>query len=385
MQGFGSYEMDRDRRCYRPDIPSFPKLEDVWQMLDRANKSVEAFDRALDGFPVPGVIGKLFARLDAVHSSGAEGCTTTFTDLMEYQTALKRAKNVEDAREVFAAAEAFDGFALSDTSPLQITLNIHRRFFHDSSQEIVRNMAGHWKQYPNGVFDKDIGGSFYYCSPASMAELLPQWEALTMDQDDQPELLRQALSHWLFEHIHPVHDGNGRIGRLLVPFVMRQKGALKNASAFLGEAVHFNKEIYVDALKSGRIIGDFGPWCRIFCSMIMQTANSNSTRLEKLGEVRNRWLTRTKGVRSHSVVHELVPWVMTKPTFTVKDALELTGNKVSFQAMNTAIKRLQDLEIVRMAGASGGERLFVADDVMKLFEPPPPTLDLTPPTPGYRP
>jgi len=58
---------------------------------------------------VPDVVGKLFARLDAVHSSGAEGATTIFTDLLEYQSSLNRAKDPEDAgggRDcVFTASE----------------------------------------------------------------------------------------------------------------------------------------------------------------------------------------------------------------------------------------------------------------------------------------
>lgn len=71
-------------------VPPFPKLDDVWGQLQRATKTVEEFDRALGAFPVPDVVGKLFARLDAVHSSGAEGATTTSTNLLEYQNSLRR-------------------------------------------------------------------------------------------------------------------------------------------------------------------------------------------------------------------------------------------------------------------------------------------------------
>jgi len=70
-----------------------------------------------------------------------------------------------------------------------------------------------------------------------------------------------------------------------------------------------------------------------------------------------------------SVVHDLLPWVLTKPSFTVRDALEFTGHKVSFQAMNTAIKRLTDAEIVTQAGRGANERLFAAAEVLRLFEP----------------
>jgi Fic family protein len=376
MQGFGAYEPDEHGRlCYRPSIPAFPKLDDVWQPLDRASKVIEAFDRALEAFPIAGVVGKLFARHDAVHSSGAEGSTTTFTDLMEFQTTLKRAKDPNDAREVAAVAEAFDELAASSAEPTTIALDIHRRLFQNAKDPFVRSQAGRWKVYPNATYDEDVGGPFFYCSPVSTKLALKEWTAFTNESDDKPELLRQALSHWMFEHIHPLADGNGRVGRLLVPIMMRRKGGLKNASAFLGEAVHLNKNLYVDALKGGRRTGDFTPWCRVFCSMVMQTANANLDRLNKLRLVYTHWQSETKSVRSHSVIHDLVPWVLTKPSFTVRDALNVTGDKVSFQAMNTAIKRLSDIGIIRQVGIGANERLFTAEEVIRLFEPIAPTAD----------
>lgn len=389
MQGFGTYQPDeRGRLCYLPPVPPFPKLDDVWSMLEQAGKAVEAFDRALGSFPVPDIVGKLFARLDAVHSSGAEGSTTTFTDLMAYQTALNQAKDPDDAREVAAAAEAFDAMAASGSDLIDIVLGIHRRLFERAKDPLIRAAAGKWKNHPNGTHDPDsLGGIFYYCAPASLPAAVPQWVAFTNAEDGKPELLRQALSHWMFEHIHPVPDGNGRVGRLLVPILMRRKGTLRNACAFLGEAVHLNKEIYIDALKAGRIGGELGGWSRVFFSMVAQTAASNLTRLEKLGTVYGRWLSLTKTVRSHSIVHDLVPWVLTKPSFTVRDALAVTGGKVSFQAMNTAISRLSELGIITMVRTGGKERLFAAQDVIDLFDPVSPNINVAatgdgPPTPG---
>jgi Fic family protein len=371
MQGFGSYETDNGRRlCYRPAVPPFPKVDEVWPLLDRANQALAGFDRALAAFPVPGVVGKLFARLDAVHSSGAEGTTTTFTDLMEYQTATQRAPDPEDARQVSAAAEAFDDLAASRATPTQMVLDIHRRLFAGAKDPFAQAQAGQWKTYPNGTFDPDgADGHFYFCRPQSLPAVLAEWEALTLDADDRPELVRQALSHWMFVHIHPVHDGNGRVGRLLVPTLMRRKGALTQACAFLGEAVHHNKEIYVEALNDGRRSGNFAAWSRVFCSMIMQTAAANTARLERLGEVHRRWLAATRKVRAHSVVHDLLPWVLTKPSFTVGDAVAATGGKASYQGVNSAIARLVELGIVAASGAERRNRLFIAKEILDLFEP----------------
>ena len=371
MQGFGAYEQFKGRTCYRPPSPPFPRLDDIWETLDPANRAIDAFARALAAFPVPGVVGKLFARLDAVHSSGAEGSTTTFTDLLEYQTALRRARDIDDARDVFATAVAFDDLAESGAKSASGTvLDIHHRLFIKAVDPILREGAGKWKGLPNGTHDDEApSGIFYYCSPDTVKAAMTEWEALTLAVDSRPELVRQALSHWMFEHIHPVPDGNGRIGRLMVPIMMRQKGVVEHACAFLGEAVHINKNIYIEALKRGRLLGDLTGWTRVFCAMAKQTAEANLSRLEKLGSLHARWLAVTSGVRSHSAVHPLVPWVLTKPKFTVRDALVALGGKVSFQAMNTAILRLKDFGIVEQDNVAGRERLFSAAEVIKLFEP----------------
>src|SRR5260370_40106556 len=89
--GSGAYEVDpAGRRCFRPHVPRIPPLEDVLDALDPAAAAVREFERALAGWQPPGLIGGLFARLDAVHSSGAEGSTTTFADRMEYESIFDR-------------------------------------------------------------------------------------------------------------------------------------------------------------------------------------------------------------------------------------------------------------------------------------------------------
>ncbi|OIR10054.1 adenosine monophosphate-protein transferase SoFic [mine drainage metagenome] len=373
MHAFGRFEPDeRGRLCYLPAIPPFPKLDDVWGPLQRATTAVEAFDRALATFPVPDVVGKLFARLDAVHSSGAEGTTTTFTDLLDYQSSLARAKDPEDAREVAATAEAFDELSApgETTSYAEAALRIHRRLFERAADPMVAAGAGRMKIHPNGTFDPEAPGSiFYYTAPTSTAAALAAWEAFTAEADERPELVRQALSHWLFEHIHPVPDGNGRVGRLLLPLTLRRKGALRHACAFLGEAVHLDKTLYVDALKDARRRGEFSAWVRVVCAMLAQSAASNLERLEKLGGVHARWREATQSVRAHSVVHRLVPWIITRPTFTVRDAMTFSEGAVTFQAMNTGIRRLIDLGIVTQRDGGGRDRLFTAPEVVRLFDP----------------
>jgi len=290
---------------------------------------------------------------------------------MEYQTSLKRAPDPEDARSVAAAAQAFDELSDGESrwSPAKTVLEIHRRLFQSARDPMVAAGSGQWKTYPNGTFDPECSGStFYYTLPKSTPAAMAEWQDFSLAEGDQPDLIRQALSHWMFEHIHPVPDGNGRVGRLMVPLLMKRKGALRTACAFLGEAVHQNRNVYVDALKDGRLTGDMGSWTRVFCSMVAQTAQANLDRLAGLRRIHQHWLERTAAsFRSHSVAHRLVPYAITRPLFTVRDAQAFAGG--TFHALNLAIVRLVDMGLLTLHGRSQRDRLFATADVLALFEP----------------
>ena len=186
-------------------------------------------------------------------------------------------------------------------------LDIHRRLFERIADAHVAATAGQWKRYANCTSDYDSpNGMFFYTRPASTAAALAEWEAFTLATGG-PELVRQMLSHWMFEHIHPVADGNGRVGRLLVPLLLRRKSATTHACCFIGEAVHTNKDLYIDALKRGRLNGDMTHWTRLLLSFAAWTAERNLARLERAPEIHGHWQRTTAGFRSHSLVQRLVP------------------------------------------------------------------------------
>lgn len=368
MKASGVYEFEDGRRCFRPFVPEAPPIEDVLDVLDRASRAVQEFDIALARLPLPGVLGKLFARLDAVHSSGAEGSTTTFTDLLEYQSTLGTARDAADAASVAACADAFADVDDPEFDPRDVVKTIHRRLFAGSRDPMVAATAGQLKGRVNSVIDPDEpGGVFFYTATASLDAALAEWRTLTLGRDERvPELVRQGMSHWMFAHLHPVADGNGRIGRLLVPLMLRRAGVTRAVCAFVGEAVHEDKDLYIDALKAARRTGSQVPWLRVFLSLVARNARANLRRLDRLTEIRAEWIERTASFRANGVVHRLVPWMLTTPAFTVRDAASAT--EVSYQGMNDALEKLVAAGLLGIAGGARRDRLFQAGEVLDLFD-----------------
>jgi Fic family protein len=364
---FGTYELDdQGRKLFKPDVPPLPTIEEVQDLLDPALTEIREFDRRLVAWSRDAGVGRLFARLDAVHSSAAEGSTTTFTDLMEYETSLRIAPNVEDAAVVAAVADAFQDGAGDGLD--ELVLRIHRRLFERARDRRAAAGAGQFKTRPNYVGDPELPGGFFgYTSPSSLADTMSKWREFTLTTDPKtPELLRQLLSHWMFEHIHPVPDGNGRIGRLLVPIVMKSKGQTATACTFFGEAVDEEKPMYVSALKDARITGKMMNYARQMLAFVRTTARANLERLDKLQALESEWKTHFASVRSDSVVHRLVRYAVTKPVFTVNDAQADLG--VSYPAANTAAQAMTSAGILTVPEDAKRDRLFHADEVLAIFD-----------------
>jgi Fic family protein len=364
----GIFEVDdHGRKLFRPSVPPFPRLEAVHDLLIPAVTALGEFDRGLKQWDRAGGIGRLFARLDAVHSSGAEGSTTTFTDLMEFETRLKVAPDIDDAQSVAACADAFDAEAKGAGDLGATVLRIHKRLFERSKSRFARQSAGRFKTAANSTRDDELPeGQFYYTSPASLETVFAEWRAFSLDsRSETPELVRQILSHWMFEHMHPVADGNGRIGRLLVPILLKRKQATSLACAFFGEAVDENKQLYVDALKGARASGETAIFTRQMLAFVTTTARANLERLNKLASLENRWRAAVK-VRSDSVVYKLLPYMVTKPVFTIKEAADEIH--AGFAAVNQAAKALAEAGILSVPDDARRDRLFRVNGVLDLFD-----------------
>ncbi len=362
----GRYEFDeRGTSCFRPGVPSFPDAGDVADLVDAAGVSVRILDRRLGEWPEPEVVGRLFARLDAVSSSGAEGSTTTFTDLLEYESALRSAPDVVDAAGVAVLSDAASMATGGGLLPL--VLGLHARLFEMGDARVAA-LAGTWKARVNRTVDADApGGLFAYALPSSVPSCMGEWERFVLDGSPRTsEAVRQCLGHWTFEHVHPVHDGNGRIGRLLVPLVMRRKGFTRHACAFVSEGVYHDKELYVEALKSTRVTGDTLGWARLMLGFMDQGARDNLRRLDGLLALKGQWEREARGLRSDSVVHRLVPYALTRPAFTVRDALADVGG--SFASVNDGLARMVRMGLLEVAGDARRDRLFRAPAVLDLFD-----------------
>lgn len=165
------------------------------------------------------------------------------------------------------------------------------------------------------------------------------------DFENMPELIRQAISHWVFEQIHPFVDGNGRVGRLLIPLLLKHKGIVETPFALISEAVETQKHTYIEQFERLLETQDWIPWCRFFLSMLNINAYKNIYRIEQLESLRLDYRDRTSKKSKGSILPNITQDLFKKPRFTRKELQETYG--LSPRGASIIVQEMIDLNLIR--------------------------------------
>jgi Fic family protein len=186
------------------------------------------------------------------------------------------------------------------------------------------------------------------------------------EQIQVPHLIRIALSHYQFETIHPFLDGNGRIGRLLIPLYLVSHGLLNKPSLYLSDFFERNRASYYDALMQVRTSNNIVHWLRFFLNGVMETATRGRDLFRQIltlrAEVEHQALDLGKRA---PLAREALNVLYRQPVVNAKQ-LEM-ALQISTPTVNSLIKALIDKEIlVEMTGQQRW-RSYVFDPYLKLF------------------
>jgi len=353
-----------------PPLPPQPpvRLDDLVGLIEQASRALGRLDGVTSILPAPPLFLYMYVRKEALLSSQIEGTQSSLSDLLLFENDEIPMVPLDDVLEVsnYVAAMNFGLKRLGEGFPLSLRLI---REIHDI---LLRKGRGSSKQ--PGEFRRSqnwIGGTrpgnalFVPPPPEELGDCLDKFEKFLHD-DKLPTLIRAALAHVQFETIHPFLDGNGRLGRLLITFMLCAEGALKSPMLYLSLYFKQHRKQYYDLLQAVRDRGNWETWVEFFLIGVVEAADEaveTARQLLKLFE-EDRARIRSLGRLAASMlrVHDLL---QRQPiTGIVPASREL---KVTHPTVMKAIANLERIGIVREVTGRQRGRLFAYTKYMNIL------------------
>jgi len=346
-----------------PPLPPDPpvKLEALQRLLEDANQSLGRLDGLASILPDLSLFIYLYVRKEAVLSSQIEGTQSSLSDLLLFESEHAPGVPMEDVQEVsnYVAAMNHGLRRLNEGFPLSLRLirEIHAVLL--SRGRGSDKQPGEFRTTQNWIGGTRPGNAAYVPPPPEkVTECMGSLEKfLHHESPDLPLLIKAAMAHVQFETIHPFLDGNGRLGRLLITFLLRAAGAIREPILYLSLYFKTHRQQYYELLDRVRTTGDWETWLEFFLIGVKDTsaeaAQSAHQILTLFEEDRRKIEQLGRPAASALRVHQ---HMQRKPILSIPaTARELS---ISGPTVAKAIEYLQELGIVRETTGKQRDRLF---------------------------
>lgn len=310
---------------YQPDTLPLENLDYrlLFALVGEANAELARYDGLLQGIPNPAVMLSPLTTQEAVLSSKIEGTQATVDEVLEQEAGLeKEGEKYKDIQEIsnyrsalYQASEHLKSYPIR----LSFILDLHRILL--SSVRGQGKMPGEFRKDQNWIGRAGCTmeqASFVPPSPLQLQDHLQAWQEY-LDFDDSDFLLQVAVAHAQFELLHPFKDGNGRIGRLLIPLFLFQKKALSQPMFYLSEYLEANRDEYYQRLSNISKEGDWNGWIAFFLKAITVQAKQNSARVKAIMALYDDMKQRIHEITRSQYSVYLLDVLFSKPIFKTSD------------------------------------------------------------------
>ncbi len=355
-------------------LPPCPPLQlaELQELLAKAYLALGRLDGMSRLLPDAYLFMYSYIRKEAVLSSQIEGTQSSIADLMLFEAAgapgiPKDGDLVEVSNYVRAMDHGLNRLR-KDDFPLS------NRLLREIHEELLSRGRGNDKR--PGEFRQSqvwIGGSrpgnahFVPPPPHAIQDCMGDLERfLHATGDGIPPLVRAGICHVQFETIHPFLDGNGRVGRLLITFMLVHAGVLTQPLLYLSLFFKQHRQTYYELLNEVRQTGDWEAWLAFFLQGVAETAEGAESTAQRLLKIfsDDEELIRTKihapasALRVHHALKEF-------PIASIQSVMERTG--LSFNAASSGMRNLEQLSIVQEVTGQRRNRMFGYEEYINIL------------------
>jgi Fic family protein len=362
---------------FSPD--KLPILEVKWEPLipfiGRANRSLAQFDGVLYGLPNPEILLAPMATQEAVLSSRIEGTQATFGEVLRFDageepTSESKRLDIQEIRNYRRALQFAEGSLSRRPFNLNLLLELHSMLL-DSVRG--RNKArGEFRRTQNWIGPPGCAveqADFVPPKWEILAEFLDNWEKYYhMDRPDP--LVQLAVVHAQFEILHPFLDGNGRIGRLIIPVFLFEKKILSRPMFYLSSFLEAHREEYILRLRQlGTSSDAWNNWIAFFLTAIIEQSATNATKSRQILDLYERLKKQVLEITRSQFAVPLLDRIFERPIFQTGH-LDNLPNSPSKPTVNTLLVSMKDHGILKILREGSGRRgqVFVFAELVNLCE-----------------
>ncbi len=356
-------------------LPPEPPIDydaEMLRLLSEANVALGRLDGAVGFIPDPDLFVGMYVRREAVLSSQIEGTQSTLKDLLEIELDPQSKATPPDVSDIVNYVHAMN-YGLERLNDLPLSLRLIREIHAELLREGrgARATPGEFRISQNwiGPAGASLEQATFIPPPVpDMREALDQFERF-LHENGHPPLIEIGLVHAQFETIHPFLDGNGRVGRLLITFLLVLRNVLRLPLLYLSLYLKLHRLEYYDRLMAVRLSGDWEGWLRFFLRGVAATATEATQTAEGIYALRERHRavalqeTGANGVR-------LLSELFLRPLVNVNYVAARI--EVTFATAHRLIARFEDLGILEEVTGQRRSRLFRYESYLELFDEPVP-------------
>ncbi|MBI4396394.1 MAG: Fic family protein [Elusimicrobia bacterium] len=361
--------------CFIPaPLPPNPPVEfspTLQGLGERASHALGRLDGVVTQLPNPALLLYTYVRKEAVLSSQIEGTQSSLSDLLLFENKQAPGVLVNDVKEVsnYVAALEYGMKRLKGGFPLSLRLmrEIHTVLLKGSRGS--DKLPGEFRRSQNWIGGSRPGNALYVPPPAH--EVMPAIGALEKfihgEPVQTPTLIKAGLVHAQFESIHPFLDGNGRLGRLLIPFILYAEGALTHPFLYL--SLHFkeNRQYYYETLQGVRTNGGWEEWLDFYLEGVEKVSNQACDTVEKLTHMFEQHRAKINEI-GRAAESALALFELMKKRCLVSLPVVQKELKFTFPTANKALLNLEKLGFVKEITGKRRDRIFSYEPYLKILQ-----------------
>ena len=355
-----------------PDPPLVMDAE-MQTFLSKADRALGRLDGSIQTLPDPELFVFMYVRKEAVLSSQIEGTQSSLNDVLGAEAAVFDPDRPNDVKEVINYVNAMN-YGLNRLRELPISSRLIREI-HEHLLSNVRGQEknpGEFRTTQNwiGPGGCTLMDATFVPPPANeVPHHIGELENFIHGDSHIPMLVKIGMIHAQFETIHPFLDGNGRVGRLLIVFLLCENDILIKPVLYISHFFKEHQQEYYRLLQAVRDRGEWEPWIKFFLKGIAAVSNEATETAKAIVELRERHRHEIQESFGRAAGNglKLLERLFQRPFVTVPQVSRMLD--VTYPPANDLVARFVSAGILQEVTGQERYRVFRFGDYINLFSP----------------